>query len=54
MEEDFLLLGVDEQNTNFLNENFEIEVFMEETEVVDKNQTKAASTLQSTLKNTQH
>jgi len=40
LEEDFLLLGIDEQNTNFFNENFEIEVFMEELEVISQNQTR--------------
>jgi hypothetical protein len=40
LEQDFLLLGIDEQNTNFFNENFEIEVFMEELEVISQNQTK--------------
>ena len=40
LEQDFSLLGIDEKNTDFYNENFEIEVFMEETEVVDENQTK--------------
>ena len=31
LKQDFMLLGIDEKNTDFLNENFEIEVFMEET-----------------------
>jgi hypothetical protein len=31
LEQDFSLLGIDEKNTDFYNENFEIEVFMEET-----------------------
>lgn len=30
LHQDFSLLGIDEKNTDFLNENFEIEVFMEE------------------------
>ena len=40
LQEDFLLIGVDEKNTNFLNENFEIEVFMEETETLNNGQTR--------------
>jgi hypothetical protein len=40
LQEDFLLIGVDEKNTNFLNENFEIEVFMEETETLNNGETK--------------
>tara|TARA_Y100001937_G_scaffold127653_1_gene200573 strand:- start:3492 stop:4535 length:1044 start_codon:yes stop_codon:yes gene_type:complete len=31
LQQDFMLLGIDEKNTEFLHENFEIEVFMEET-----------------------
>ena len=30
LQQDFSLLGIDEKNTDFLNDNFEIEVFMEE------------------------
>tara|TARA_R110000824_G_scaffold14605_4_gene62103 strand:+ start:1425 stop:2486 length:1062 start_codon:yes stop_codon:yes gene_type:complete len=31
LSEDFILIGIDEKNTEFFNENFEIEIFMEET-----------------------
>ena len=40
----FYLIGVDEKNTNFLNENFEIEVFMEETETLKNGETRAKLT----------
>ena len=40
LQQDFLLIGIDEKNTNFFNENFEIEVFMEETETLNNGQTR--------------
>jgi len=32
IKDDFILLGIEEKNTDFFNENFEIEVFLEETD----------------------
>jgi len=34
--DDFILLGIEEKNTNFYNENFEIEVFLEELDANNK------------------
>lgn len=36
VKDDFILLGIEEKNTNFYNENFEIEVFLEELDANNK------------------
>jgi hypothetical protein len=36
VKDDFILLGIEEKNTNFYNENFEIEIFLEELDANNK------------------